>query len=33
MRRAAAIVALQVEEECLRCETFVSTKAPDDSQL
>jgi len=32
MRKAAAIVALQVEEECLRCETFASTKVSDDSQ-
>ena len=33
MRRAASFGALQVEEECLRCETFMSTKGPDDSQF
>jgi len=26
MRRAAATIALQVEEECLRCETFMSSE-------
>jgi len=25
MRKAASFVVLQVEEECLRCETFMST--------
>ena len=28
MRRAASFGALQVEEECLRCETFMSMKGP-----
>jgi len=30
MRRATSIIALKVDEECLRCETFMSMKAPDD---
>jgi len=33
MRRTASFIALQVEEECLRCETFVSTKGPNNGQL
>jgi len=33
MRRAASFIALQVEEECLRHETFASTKGPNNGQL